>query len=176
MFRRYLIAYVGLLAFTLVPSSVTAAVVFVEDFTGFSNSISASPAGGDQNQFISASVGTDFTTNQGMVPGIDGSSLFVNIDTSAVNPIGSGSYGGGIQTDLTSPFMAGDLTSSDPTDYDIVFDVAANGFAPNNVDIFLQFRNEFNDNQLGAQLSINQNSPAFAPFIPLLAGNDPCQR
>ena len=103
-------------------------------------------------------------TSVGGVSSIDGSSLFVTIDTTAVNPVGSGSYGGGIQTDIVNAFDAGDLTSDDPADYEVIFDVAANGFAPNNVDVFLQFRNSTNDNQLGAQLSINQNNAAFAPF------------
>ena len=96
----------------------------------------------------------------------------MTIDTTGVNPVGSGFYGGGIQTDIVNAFDAGDLTSSYPSEYAVVFDVAANGFAPSNVDIFLQFRNSTNDNQLGAQLSINQNSADLAPFITQLGATD----
>ena len=89
-----------------------------------------------------------------------------------VNPVGSGSYGGGIQTDIIDPITAGDFDSGDPADYDIVFDIAANGFAPNNVDIFFNFRDSTNDNVLGSQLSINQNNSAFAPFVTALGNTD----
>ena len=148
-------------------------LTFTEDFTGFMNNVSSFQAGGDQGQVITTSVGTSQGTSQGAPTAIDGTSLFTTIDTTAVDPVGSGSYGGGIQTDITDAFAAGDLTSSDPADYNVILDVAANGFAPNNVDIFLQFRNQFNDNQLGAQLSINQNNAVLAPFITQLgASND----
>ena len=170
MLHRYFIVFVGLLALWLAPISASAAIVdFTDDLTGFSNSISTSLEGGNQGQGITASVGTV----QGAANAINGDSIFVTIDTTSVNPVGSGSYGGGIQTIIDGAFDAGDLNSTNASDYEVIFDVAANGFAPNNVDIFLQFRNEFNDNQLGgAQLSINQNNAVFAPFVTQLGATD----
>ena len=169
MLQKCIIVCAGLLALCS-PVLVSAETVsFTDDLTGFSSGISEFTSGGDQGQVITASTGTT-----GPAPAIDGQSIFTIIDTTGVNPdpAVSGSYGGGIQTDIVNAFDAGDLTSSDPADYNVVFDVAANGFAPNNVDIFLQFRNQFNDNQLGAQLSINQNSPALSPFLTTLGGTD----
>ena len=132
---------------------------FVDDLTGFSNGISASQAGGDQGQVITAVAGDNIT---------------VTIDTTSVDPdpAVSGSYGGGIQTDITNAFVAGDLTSSNPADYNVVFDVTADGFAPANVDVFLQFRNQFNENQLGAQLSLNQNNAVLGGFVTDLGATD----
>ena len=166
--------FLAAIAITLFAASLPASADSIEDFTVFNSGLSPSPAGGDQGQTITSSVGS----SSGGVSGIDGNSLFVTIDTTGVNPdpAVSGSYGGGIQTDIIDPFTAGEFTSSDPADYNIVFDIAANGFTPLNSDIFLQFRTQFNDNVLlddagnGIQLSINQNSPAYAPFITQLAG------
>ena len=159
--------FLAAIAITLFAACLPASADSIENFTGFTNNLSPTPAGGDQGQVISASVGT----SQGAATAIDGESVFVTIDTTAVNPIGSGSYGGGIITTIDDPFTAGEFTSNDPSDYAFVFDVAANGFAPDNVDIFLQFRNDTNDNQIG-QLSINQNSAEFAPFITQLGASD----
>ena len=147
---------------------VSAATVFVENFTGFGNSIAALQAGGNQQQVITASVGT----GAGAVSAIDGTSVFLTIDTTDTPAIGSGSYGGGLRTDITGAFAAGDLTSTVATDYQIVFDVAAVGFSPNNVDLFLQFRDATNANVLGSQLSLNQNNPAFAGFVAQLGSGD----
>ena len=170
MLQKCFIVCAGLLALSFPPVELSAEMVFTDDLSGFANNISDNQSGGDQGQVITSSVGM----SQGTVNAIDGDSIFVTIDTTSVDPVGSGSYGGGIQTIIDGAFTAGDLTSSDPLDYNFVFDIAANGFAPEIVNIFLQFRNQFNDNQLGgAQPSFSsQNSMALNSAITSLGSND----
>lgn len=146
-----------------IPAS--AATSYVENFTGFSNAGVTSFQVGDNNgQTISTAVGT---TSNG-VSSINGDSLFLNIDSNG----GAGSYGGGLRTTINpSSLSSGDLTSSDPSDYNIVFDIQANGFTPVNVDLFLNIRDSTNTNVFG-QISLNQNNAAFQAFIAQLNTNN----
>lgn len=168
MLRRCFLICSTCLALGFSPITVSAATVFTEDFDSFSNGISLFQAGGNQQQIISSTIGT----SQGLVPAISGTSFFLTIDTTNTPPVGSGSYGGGLQTIIDAPFTAGNFTSTNASDYDLVFDIAANGFSPNNMDIFLQFRNSTNDNVLGTQLSINQNNPVLGSFVSDLGATD----
>lgn len=162
--RSLVLAPLAALACT-VPA---AAVDFVEDFTSFSSSLEAVQSGGPQGQTITTSRGV----SQGGVSAIDGTSAFVTIDTTGVADDGSaGNYGGGVRTTLSDPVDPGDLTSGTASDYSIIFDVAANGFSPSNVDIFLAFRDSLNQNLFG-QVSTNQNNANFAPFVASLAAGD----
>ena len=134
---------------------------FIENFTGFTTGISTFQVGGNQQQVITTTLGS----MQGAAPAINGTSVFTTIDTTNTPPVGSGNYGGGLRTTISpSTLNVGDLDSPTPSDYRIVFDIAANGFAPNSVDIFLNFRDPSNANVF-SQISINQNSPEFAPFV-----------
>ena len=172
MLQKCFIVCAGLLALSFSPSDVSAGL-FVDDLDGFTGSnatpISSFQAGGNQQQVISTSVGTE----QGAVAAIDGNSIFMTIDTTDTPPTGSGSYGGGLRFNILDTFAAGDLSSSDPNDYNIVFDVAANGFAPNNVDIFLNFFESGGaGNVLNQQIGVNQNNVNLAPFVTSLGATD----
>ena len=150
-------------------ASSASAAVFIDDFTGFpAAAVTSFQAGGDQQQVITTSVGSA----EAGVPAIDGTSVFMTIDTTNTPPVGSGSYGGGLRVNLDpASLTAGGLTSSDPADYNILFDVAANGFAPNNVDVFMRFFDDAGLDLIG-QIGINQNNAVFAPFITQLGLTD----
>ncbi len=140
---------------------------YIENFTGFSNSLTSGQTGGDEGQIIADSIGANSSASSGSVPAIDGTSLFLTIDTTSA----ANSFGGFIRTTIQPGFSAGDLTSSDAADYNIVFDLQANGFTPVNVDVFLNFRDSTNTNVFG-QISINQGNAAFSVFVNQLNTNN----
>lgn len=157
----------------VMPAASASAAVFIEDFTGFATNVESFQAGGGQGQIISDLIGA----SQAGVPAIDGDSIFLTIDTTNVNPVGSGNYGGGFRTTLSDPVDPGDLSSGTAADYNVVFDIAANGFSPVNVDLFLAFRDSSNDSVFVlpspvSQVSTNQNNANFATFITQLGGTD----
>lgn len=143
-----------------------AAATFTEDFTTFVDDVVSFNTGSGLGQVITDSVGA----SSGGVSGIDGESVFMTIDTSAVDRTIPGGYGGGLRTTIIDPINVGDLSSTDAADYNIIFDVAAVGFAPQFVDVILRFRDS--DGDVTGQYATNQGNANFAPFIASMAAGD----
>lgn len=159
----------ALASLLLVGALPASAALFTDDLSAFSSSITSFSQGSAAGQVIGTSVGG----SSGTVSGIGGNSIFMTIDTSAVTNLTTApAFGGGLRFTATDAFNGGNLNSSDPTDYDVVFDIAASGFSPSNFDLFLNPRNSSNGNVLPNQLSINQNTPSFQPFFALLQTTD----
>lgn len=167
--------YLAVMAMTLFVVSVPASADIIESFSPSADiNVEAqfNSGGGSTAQVVSATVGS------GPVNGansISGDSIFLSIDTSLVSPAATGDYGGGVRASTAATLSSGNAFSptSSATDYDIVFDMAVNGFQPQNFDLFLRIRDATNTEVVPGQFGINQNTATFAPFFSQLtpAGN-----
>lgn len=129
---------------------------------------------GSNGQLVNSTVATGITTaDSTSVSAIDGSSLFITIDTTAVTA--GGTYGTFVQTNNNS-LTKGDLTSTDIDDYTLVFDIAANGMQVREATVFAGFFDRSDGSRPLGQTSTNASSIIFpntatdAPFsvsIPL---------
>ena len=151
----------ALASLLLVGALPAAGQSFIDDFSSATVN-AAFNVGSGLGQVSTGSVGT----SSGGVSAIDGTSMFLTINTSSVDrTAGGGGYGGGIRVNLNDAFEAGELTSTDAADYTIDLELAANGFEPQFVDVFIRFAG-------GEQFSVNQGNATVASAITTLAAGN----